>query len=317
MSILSLTNLYPKNFFNDDTINKSLGEEFYFCENGNMIFHWADFNETCEIIKNHLECDISLKEELHKKDETLSRLKLIPIWLRTKTKVYQFTMFELYERFILNEIHVLGDIDPHELLEISFISATGPFKHMGITECFGPHTYRDFILVYLLNGKLPKRNFRIRLKSKVLAEYGKDFAKARLIGLEQMTATGLLLSVDDEFYNNELLTEDSIRLIIDTKVLREAIGKDIKDLKTHLSAHTFNLLYSSRKEDAMECLMQEFTIQSSFDFNRNRKVFMFISYDKLGGSAPHSIKVIRDFIHYARDLVRNYYKDLSESVKSA
>jgi hypothetical protein len=46
MANLSLSELFPHTFLNESTLHKSLGEEFSLCDNGNMVFHWADFHET-------------------------------------------------------------------------------------------------------------------------------------------------------------------------------------------------------------------------------------------------------------------------------
>lgn len=317
MSIVSLTNLFPAAFLNDSALHSSLGEEFSLCDNGNMVFHWADFHETCDTIKTHLESNPGLMEDFKRREEAINRLSLIPVWIRTRSKVYQLTMFELYESYILNQTQLTHDLDPFGPIELSFISATGPFKGMSIAECFSKITYRDFVLVYLLKGKLPKRDFRVRLKAKVLIEYGQDMSQARLIGLEQMTAQGLLFSMDSDFYMSDLAGQPSIRVLIDTQTLKTSLGKNVPELKAHLAQHTFNLLYSSRKEDAIEVPHEAFSTQSSFDFFRNKKVYLFVPYEAIGKTKPEAAKILRNFIDYSRDLVRAHYKAMAKGLKSA
>lgn len=317
MAHTSLTNLFPANFFNDTDLHQSLGEEFSLCDHGNMVFHWADFHETCDSIKERIETNPSLMEDFKRREDALSQLSSIPVWIRTNRKIYQSTMYELYQKHILNQSHLMGGVDPFGPLEISFISGTGPFKNMAIAECFNKNIYQDFVLVALIKGELPKRNFRIRLKAKVLAEYGKEFAQARLINLEQLTSTGLLFSVESDFFIKELSQGSSMRILIDTNLLRDSIGKSLSELKSFLSDHTFNLLYSSRKEDAVECSMASFSTQSSFDFFKNRKVYLFTSYEDLAKSGPVSAKNLKDFVDFTRDLVRDHYQSLDKKLKSA
>lgn len=307
MAQLSLTEIFPLAFLNESTLQHSLGEDFSLCDNGNMIFHWADFHETCDAVKDRMENNPETREEFRRKEMALKRLELITVWIRTERKVHQTTMFNLYENYILNQVQLSLGIDPFGPIEISFISGTGPFRSMAIAECFNSSTYKDFVMVYLLKGKLPKRDYRIRLKSKVLMEFGKEFGKAGLIGLEQLTMNGLLFSLDSDFFLNEISKESELRILIDSASLQEGCNKDLSELKDHLSHYAFNLMYSSRKEDSFSCQMPDFAIQSSFDFLKNKKVYLFISYEKLAKSNS-KIKNIQSFVTHTRGLIIEHYK---------
>lgn len=309
MALQNITQLFSPNFLNDSALTKTLGEEFVLCENGNMVFHWADFFETCDMIKSQLENDPVLMKDFKQREAGLSRLAQIPVWVRTENKVIQTTMHELYEKYILNQSSMLGGIDPFCPLEISFISGTGPFKGMSVAECFNKTTYRDFVLVYLIKGKLPRRDYRIRLKSKILAEYGTGLRQAELISLEQMTMHGLLLSVESETYLKKFGGQESLRLLINAKMLEEGKNKNLEELKAHLSQYAFNLLYSSNKEDAIEIPLKDISVQSSFDYSKNKKVFLFVSYDKLAKAHPESVSFIREFVSHTKELVRAHYQN--------
>jgi hypothetical protein len=315
MAQLSISNLFPSSFINDPAIRQSLGEELSLCDSGNIVFHWADFYETCDAVKSQVESNQELIEDFKKREQALSKLSFIPIWIRTHSKVHQTTVFDLYEKYILNQFKSIG-LDPFEPLEISFISGTGPFKNMALAECFNHSTYKDFVMLYLLNEKLPKRDFRVRLKAKVLAEYGKEFDKAQLIQLEQLTTNGLLFSVDSENFLSDISKTESLRILIDTKVLKEGNSKNLIEMKEVFSKYAFNLMYSSNKDDAVVCPLKDFSVQSSFDFLKAKKVFLFVSYDKLRPSHPMIVKNIQSFIEHSREVVRNHYKDKLQ-VKSA
>jgi hypothetical protein len=94
-------------------------------------------------------------------------------------------------------------------------------------------------------------------------------------------------------------------------MLSDARGKSLDDLKGHLSQYAFNLLYSSVKGDSITCQMKDFSVQSSFDFAKNKRVFLFISYDKLAESNPESVKSIREFVSQTKELVRDHYQNKS------
>jgi hypothetical protein len=305
---LTLSELFPTSFLSNKVLEQSLGEDFSLCENGNMVFHWADYFETCNAVKASLESNPEMLEEFKRKEVAINRLSLIPVWMRTEKKVHQTTMFELYERYILNQMQLSLGIDPFGPIEISFISGTGPFRSMAIAECFNSTTYKEFVMVYLLKEKLPKRDYRVRLKSKVLMEFGDDFSQAGLIGLEQLTVNGLLFSLDSDFFLKEISNKTELRILIDSASLSAGCSKNLPELKTHLTQYAFNLMYSSKKEDAVTCSLKDFSVQSSFDFLKNKKVYLFVSYEKLKAS-NQGIKIIQNFVEHSRNLICDHYKE--------
>lgn len=314
MGQVSVANYFPQSFLNENSLHHSLGEEFALGENGVMVFHWADFHETCDSVKVALENDPELLEDFKRREVGIAHLAQIPVWIKTPSKVHQSNMHELYEKHIFNRTQVLGGVDPFGPIELSFISGTGPFKTMAITECFNRTIYRDFILINLLRGKLPKRDFRVRLKSKVLFEYGEDYAKAQLVNLDQLTSNGFLFSVDADLFQKEMTSSEGVRILLDTNALKTALGKNLEELKAHFSQYAFNLMYSSSKSDAICCKLSDFSLQSSFDFFKNKKVFLFIPYSKF--ESTH-VKAIQEFMTFSKDLVRDHYKDPFKKERSA
>ena len=314
MGQVNVANFFPQSFLNENSLHHSLGEEFALGENGVMVFHWADFFETCDSVKEALENDPELMEDFKRREVGIAQLGQIPVWIKTREKVHQTSMHELYEKHIFNRTHVLGGVDPFGPIEISFISGTGPFKTMAITECFNKIIYRDFILINLLRGKLPRRDFRVRLKSKVLFEYGDDYAKAQLVNLEQLTTNGFLFSLDADKFQKEMANSQGLRIILDTTALKSALGKNLEELKAHFTQYAFNLMYSSSKNDSLNCKLSDFGIQSSFDFFKNKKVYLFIPYSKFEGV---HVQVIQEFMEYTKGLVRDHYKDPFRKIQSA
>lgn len=286
-------------------VESSIGEEFVLCKNGNIVFHWADFFETCDEVMNNV--------DFSKKEVALSALNRVTVWIRAHNKIHKTSVYELYEKFILSKSELLGGVNPFETLEMSFISSTGPFKSLSVAECFNKDTYKEFIEVFLVRGRLPKRDYRIRLKSKILFEYGSSFSKAELVSLEQLTSKGMLFSADAEIFNKKFGKEKKIRMLIDSTVLQDAKNKDLHELKSHFAQYSFNLLYSAQREDALEVEMKDISIQSSFDFQKNPKVFIFIPYEKISSEKTTSIKSICDFVEQTKELVRSHYKERAKS----
>ena len=312
MALENISRFLSPSFVMNTALTKMLGEDFILCDNGNMVFHWADFFETCDMIKAHLQNDSEMMKDFHLREKALLRLDSIPVWIKTENKIHQTSMYKLYESYILNQSQLLGTIDPFCPLDISFISGTGPFKNMSVAECFNNSTYRDFILVFLIQEKLPRRDYRIRLKSKILLEYGEHYADAELIALEQLTMNGMLVSIESELYLKKVMAMEDVRILINSKMLADGRHKSLGELKSYLSQFAFNLLYSSKKEDSVICKVNKFSVQSSFDFSKNKKIFLFIHYDDMVSSDPESINLIKEFVAHTKDLVLDYYRPVQE-----
>jgi hypothetical protein len=306
----NITRILSSSPFDKFNSTNSLADEFALCDKGNVAFHWADFFETCDLIKARLQSEPGLWEDFNHRDAALNKLQLIPLWVKTERKIHQITVFDLYEGSIFNQAQILVGIDPFSAPEISFISASGPFRKMTIADCLNKCTYRDFVIVSLIKGNLARRNYRIRLKSRILLEYGANVGQAELVSLEQLTTQGILLSLDSDIYLRKIRNVESIRLLVNVKSLAETKGKCLKEFKGYLSHFAFNLLYSSLTGDSIICHMKDVLAQSSFDLARNRRVFLFVSYNKLQALNPQSIGVIKEFVDQTRDLVREHYRPL-------
>lgn len=307
MSQTNVTALFPQSFLKDNSLHQTLGEEFALGENGVMVFHWADFHETCDSVKEALEREPELLLDFQRRVSGISQLSTIPVWIKTREKVHQTNMHDLYEKHIFNR--TIGGVDPFGPIEISFISGTGPFKTMAITECFNKTIYRDFILINLIQGKLPRRDYRVRIKSKVLFEYGEDYSKVHLIHLDQLTTNGLLFSLDAAVFQKELAGCEGFRILLETNSLSSALGKNLEELKSHFTQYAFNLLYSSNKTDSVFCKLSDFSVQSSFDFFKNKKVYLFMPYSKIQAEKDTHVRNIKEFMDYTKCLVRDHYKD--------
>lgn len=306
----SLNRLLSSQFSND--LGRSLGEELPLCENQSVVFHWADFFETCDEVKNSLETDPDLKSDFNRLLSRLSRLKSVPVWIRTPEKVIQSSMYSLYEKHILRNTQLEG-LDFFGPMEVSLISGTGPFKVMALSEFFHKETYQQFVLVALLNGDLPKRDFRVRFKAKVLMEYGANLESSALVSFEQLTRHGILFQIDANIYLKEVCRHPKVKLIIDSHLLGDCVGKEFDEVKHILSNQVHNLLYSSRIEDGIEVDISKLHASSSFEFLKDHKKFIFIPFNALMSQDPEGIKRMKDFVDHAQYLVRDFYQRKSKA----
>jgi hypothetical protein len=236
--------------------------------------------------------------------------------MKGQKQVIQTTMYNLYEQAILNSFNLASHLEIKGDIELSFISSTGPFKLMPVSDCFNKDTYKDFVMVYLLKNKLPRRDFRLRLKSKVLVQSGHNQSMVSLLGIEQLTMSGILFSINADEYTSFLSKQTEIKFLIDSVVLKKSIGKNLSELRDYLSQYAFNLFYSSRDEDSIVCQTSHISVQSSFDFHMNNKIYLFVNYEHLKGTAGFDINILKDFVSHARFLIRQNYQ-LAADLKMA
>lgn len=317
MGSQNISHLFTQLFSSDSILYRSLGENFSLCDNGNITFHWADFFETCNLLKLKIQTDPKLNRDFINCENALKQLNEIPVWIKTNKKIIQTTMFNVYDHFILNQTQLPGSLASSNPIEISFISSTGPYKEMDIISCLNEATYKDFVLLYLLKEKLPSRDFRIRLNSKILFEYGPHFSHAELISLDQLTSIGMLFSMSAEKFSKNMSRFDKVRILINYHVLSEGAGKNLDELKNILSDYSFNFLYSSHKGDALLTSIKDFKVQSPFDFGKSGKAYLFISYDKFDKSNSEAIGLIQKFVAHTRDLVEDHFIYKNSLMRSA
>ncbi len=297
------------NAFNEQPLfGQKLGDAFSLSHLGLVVFHWADFSETCELLEKQMKGDETLSGDFVAMKERVHSLRQIPIWVQCGRKVRQFNLFDLYASYILNQGQ--ERLDPHLPMDISFISGSGPFKNMAISECFNHQLYHDMVMVLLLEQKIPKRDFRIRVKAKLLVEYGENFEKGHLFQLEQMTGHGLLFSCDSEFYFKEWAGIKNMRVLINSEMMNDASKMSLDEMRHYFDQFPFNLMYSSRKEDAVTFNTVDVHSNSGFDYFLHKKVYLFLPFEKIEDSHQHAVGNLKMFINTAKSLVRKIATNL-------
>ena len=293
------------NSFNEwPLFGQKLGDVFSLSSLGLITFHWADFSKTCQSLEQQIKTDETLSRDFALTKERVNSLKTIPIWIKTQHRILQFNLYDLYSSYIQN--HAADRLDPHLPMDISFISGSGPFKTLAISECFNHQLYREMVMVLLLEQKLPRRDFRVRVKAKVLAEYGDNFEHGHLLHLEQMTQHGLLFACDSDFYFKQWPKIKNLRILLNTQMMDEASKMSLEEMRQYFDQFPFNLMYSSKKEDAISSETHQWKTNSGFDFFQQKKVYLFLPFSALGGKHPERVQHLKGFIETTKSMVRKH-----------
>lgn len=267
-------------------------------------FHWTDFQDTCQLYQRRVASSPKLREELLMKQAELERLRLIPLWIKRKSGTTHTSLYDLYEQFILETLP-LDDANPHVPYDISFVSPSGPFKKLSMSECFNLQTYQNFISVYLLKDKLPARDFRLRVKSRLLVEYGRNLQDVAMVDLEQITTDGLLLRCPSNLFFNGLRAHDQFRLLITTAGLdRLAKKPSWSEFTEFVAGWDVNPFYGQSKLEAFDLNCADLRMHSRFDFTQTRDVYLYLKFSTVKASNELLALRLEQFIHKGKSAMR-------------
>lgn len=280
-SILSLDSFKkPDDFFWQQKIK--------LCELESVSFYWADSDESCLNLRQLIESNPEMQKDYERKIDSLNALRLIPVWFKEKSKVVQKNMFDLYHDHILG----LHSLESSSKVEVSFLSAFGPYELLNLSELLHPAMYQEFIMVLLLNGKLSRREFRLRFKTRLLLEQDQT---VHLINLEQMSPRGVLFS------SEKILIEGKVNFFLNPEVLKEAIGMSFDEMKTHLSQRSNNLLYSAHQNSKITIDTYGIKAQTKYDFVKNNLYYYFFNFDRFDNQ--EIAKNLKDFVNQSKKLI--------------
>lgn len=278
-----------------------LTDKISFGADGIVSFHWSDFREACRLWQTRIAIEPGLRKDYERRLQEMQKLRALPIWIRSGKTTTQTNLFDLYEGFICDQLWQ-GDTNlPHPQYDISLISPSGPFKKMPVTNCFNLQTYRDFVMVFLLQDKLPRRDFRLRVKSKVLAEYGPNFSEACLVELEQISASGLLFRVSGSEYFGRMVPHQQVRLLFKTSFLTNS--SQVSEFRHEVAQWNNNPFYTHDKTEAFVFDCKETPSNSRFDGEETRECFLRISFDTISRTNGPQAQRLKAFVKAAQHCI--------------
>lgn len=261
-----------------------------------VCFYWADSDESCFNLEQLIKNDPNLKEEYHAKVNSLNALRDIPLWLKSGQHIIQRSMFDLYQD------HILG-MDPMPVssrIDVSFLSYHGPFESMVLSHLFNPAMYQQFVMVLLLMGKLSRRSFRLRFKTRLLLEQNHS---VHLVNLEQASSEGILLS------SEKPLIEGCVNFFLDYQILKEAQGMSLEEMKEYISGKANNFLYSAHSSSRITLNTKGIKSQVKFDFMQRKVYYYFVSFERFGNK--EAALALRDFTLHSKNLIGQTFKKAS------
>lgn len=269
-----------------------------------MHFMWSDFDEFCQHYSQKLSMQGDFAKMYEAKIKEISLLKNIPVWVKKDSKIFTTHLFDIYESHLYQKS--IFDHDSTAPLDISFISPSGPFKKMAITDCLNIQNYQDFVFISLLKNKLPLREFRLRFNSRLLFEAGANFEKTLLGDLCQITTKGMLFKVKGPEFFKALKDTSAIRLLMNTQILESSRHCNTwKELKSHVETWPNHPLYTQNKVDAFLVDPKLIQLAQRFDYGRTSEIYFFVTFDHLTSTHQIMVKKIQNFLSLAKSCIKN------------
>ncbi len=267
-------------------------------------FMWSDYDECCDYFRQKMKGDLDVVKLKEQKITELSHLKHIPVWIRRDSKLYTTHLFDIYENHLQRKS--ILNTDPSVPMDISFISPSGPFKTMAITDCLNIQNYQDFVFLSLLDNKLPSREFRLRLQSRLLFESGTQFENTLLGSLCQITSKGLLFKVKAADFFNKIKESSQLRLLMNTQVF-ETTKQSLTwaEVKSSVDSWPTHPLYTQNKTDAFLIDPKELQLAHRFDYGRTSEVYFFVPFKHLSVSNGLMVKKIENFLLQMKSCIKN------------
>ena len=206
----------------------SLGSSLKLTPNGLLSFHWSNWKDSCNYVKNQLnqKCSISRLEKIN---DEFNELKNRNIWLKNKHKTIKATMFELYENYLDPRIR-MNWFDLKDEILISTHNESGPYMTLTSMRWLDKDTYTSFVRRKIIMGFVPKRNFRLDLDIPVKGYFDNLSLKPSAINFHQANKDGLILKFKYSSDINKALNSEHLYIQMNLKPFCDLARKNYKEI---------------------------------------------------------------------------------------
>jgi hypothetical protein len=281
-----------------------LTDRIHLGQTESVTFHWADFSEACGLWQSRLNRELPLRADYDQRVREIEKLRSLPVWVRKEKKVTQTNLYELYDGFIREKSWCGQGLLPHTLQEVSFVSPSGPFKSLPVTDCFNLATYQDFVFILLLQNKLPWRTFRLRVRSRLLAEYGFGLSDAGMVSLEQVSSEGLLLRVNSEMFFAGMNSHGRVRFLFNSRPLQAAL--QASSFERGIDSWGTNPFFTHDKHQSFELDSAQLCVSEAMaaPTSQGAESFLFVRFSHIELDNPTLAAELRAFIGLGESVVK-------------
>ncbi len=183
--------------YNYLTSDNGLVPEMKLVDGGALIFHWANWKDTCLFQRNEVRRNRVSRKKLSALAAELEEYKNQKVWITSKIEVIETNLFELYQFYLDPRVRMAWLNKDREIL-VSLVNSSGPYVALSSMRWFSEEIYKKFVYHKILTGSMPLRSFRIGVNIPAEVWLDRDGVERITVHMKQLSESGILFFFDDK-----------------------------------------------------------------------------------------------------------------------
>jgi hypothetical protein len=268
---------------------------------GNKIFvKWTDCSDFISSYQKDLKVNEKASVEYFSAFEKFSQKKQIPIWIKSKDMVAQFSYYELLEKHLTCSKDLTFDLNN---CEYSYFSEDGPFFKNSLFQIIGLKNIESLVSFLLLDNKISLRNFRVKAHGVCSFSFDDVFM---LHGLQvhSIDKLGMNASLPQNYLSNFSQFE-KFHFYLDTSIFETTNNLNLEQAARHFKFYDRDI-FATRDPlflntfKTSDIIIRPHSLDSS-------KILIYIPFDKnLNNSNLKN--VMNKFIEHTKQQLFEHYK---------
>ncbi|WP_127714173.1 hypothetical protein [Halobacteriovorax sp. HLS] len=272
-----------KNYFEESDLDK----ELQLSDNGQLKFHWANWNKSCLIQRENILNDSSKIELLEK---GLEFLKSYPIWYQRNLETVKSNLYELYTSYLDPRLKMTW----HTLqsnTQVSLHHESGPYISLTSMRWMDKETYSLFVFKKLLTSYFPLRDFRVSADIELTGEVDHCPLSRVDLRITQFSKKGIIIAINGHSFEKVTNCND-IKLPLNLESFAKIKNReDVLSFNASGDAHEqyINIHGSSIRRDG--------NLENA-SFSNGNEYFFFIPYSEIEvvGSSQNTHQLFGHFV---------------------
>ena len=273
--------------------NYKLDSELKLSKNGQLKFHWANWEKTCLMQKSISSSD---KSKIDLMGEGLELLKSYPIWYQRNLVTVKSNLFELYSSYMDPRLKMMWH-EQQQDTHVSLHHESGPYISLTSMRWMDKETYELFVYKKILTSYHPMREFRVSSLIELNGEVEHSPLSKIDLKITQFTKRGLIIAINGHNF-------DKVKNCTDIKV---DINLDsFSNLKNRSDIEKFdaNKLKEGQYINIKGSTIRQFGNLDNANSSNGSEYFFFIPYSEIEvvGSKQNTHQLFSHFVEMLEDV---------------